>query len=80
MLKLKEMAKDKEGKFICPHCQRPILSLSREFIEFDQWKWNPRSKKYEKQPTDSREQCLCDCCRKAISPAACEFLAGQDET
>lgn len=80
MPRSKMMVRDKEGRFVCPHCHSPISSLSHEFIEFDRWKWNHKTGKYEKMPTDSRDQCLCDCCGKPINAPVCSSLPSQDET
>ena len=75
-----KVTKTKEGRFICPHCKRPISSLSHEFTEFNQWKWNPKIKKYEKQPTNSREQYICDHCKKQINSEICESLSNQEDS
>ena len=78
MPKPEKEIEDKDGRLICPFWKIPISSLSHQFIEFDRWIWNPKSRHYEKQPTDRREQCICDHCKKPINNEACEILSTED--
>lgn len=80
MSKSEKLEKDREGRFICPQCRKPMTSISRTFCEIDQWKRNPKTKKYEKLPTDSKDQCMCDRCGKAINFDICENLSNQEDS
>jgi len=80
MSKSEELVKDKEGRFICPYCGKPMTSISHIFSEIDQWKRNSKTKKYEKLPTDSKDQCMCDRCGKAINFDICENLSNQEDS
>ncbi len=63
----KELKKDEEGRLICPHCGKPMVSISQTFYETDRWSFNKKTKRYEKIPTDgSTEQFKCDHCGAEI--------------
>ena len=59
MSKSEKLEKDREGRFICPYCGKPMVSISHIFSEIDQWKWNSRTKKYKELPTECSEKCIC---------------------
>ena len=67
MSNTEKLKKDEEGRFICPHCGKPMESISQTFYEIDQWTFNKKTKRYEKIPTNgSTEQFKCDHCGKQI--------------
>jgi hypothetical protein len=80
MTRNRKVKKDKEGRFICPNCKKSILSISQIFSEFNQLKWNNKTKRYKKQPTDSRGECICDHCKKPINSEICENLSSQEDS
>ncbi len=59
--------KNQEERLICPHCGKPMESISQTFYEIDRWNFNKKTKNYEKIPTNgSTEQFKCDRCGAEI--------------
>ena len=58
--------KDEEGRLICPNCGKSMESISLTFYEITRWKWNDKSKQYERQPTDGDTAYKCEYCGKQI--------------
>ncbi|MBA7625798.1 hypothetical protein ES703_33230 [subsurface metagenome] len=66
MSKSEELVKDKEGRFICPNCGMPMENISLTFYEITRWKWNDKTKRYERIPTDGETSYKCDHCGAEI--------------
>ena len=62
----KKFREDKQGRFICPHCGKPIEDISLTFYEATKWKWNSKTKQYEQIPTDGDTSYKCGHCGKKI--------------
>lgn len=60
--------KDEEGRFICPHCEKSMESISQTQYVIVKWKWN--GEKYIKLPDDGdgdSEKPMCDHCGEHIA-------------
>ncbi len=67
MSNTEKLKKDKEGRFICPNCGKPMENISLIFYEITRWKWNEKTKQYERIPTDGDTAYKCGHCGRKIS-------------
>lgn len=62
------MRMNEDGQLICPHCGKAMESISQTQYDTIKWKWDPKDKKYCKQPKNGgeSEKCTCDACGEHI--------------
>jgi len=66
MSNTEKLKKDKKGRLICPNCGMPMENISFTFYEITRWKWNDKTKRYERIPTDGDTAYKCVHCGKQI--------------
>lgn len=62
------MKMNEDGQLICPHCEKPMESISQTQYDTIKWKWDSKDKKYHKQSKNGgeSEKCTCDACGEHI--------------
>ncbi len=57
-----DFKKDKEGKFICPNCGKPMNKVTQTQYDDITWEWDDEDKRYVKKDSGSAEHCHCGEC------------------
>jgi len=48
---------------VCPHCQKPLQTEQPQYLS-NYWKWNNKTKKYERdEPDINADEPFCKACR-----------------
>ena len=63
VLKEFNKAKPENKQPLCPHCQEPLQAEQTQYVS-NYWKWNSKTKRYERDEPDLKDdELFCKACR-----------------